>query len=115
VGNRCAQDGHVQYAGQRYVVEVVALTLDEARILVTSHAVADTADLRGSSRGGRSHARAPAFDAAAAWTALTMFMYPVQRHRFPEIAHRTSSSDGASLSSISAAPTSIIPGVQNPH
>ena len=47
--------------------------------------------------------------------ALTMFMYPVQRQMFPEIAHRTSSSVGSGFCSSSATPTSIIPGVQNPH
>ncbi len=31
------------------------------------------------------------------------------------MAHRTSSTDGAGLRSISSAPTSIIPGVQKPH
>ena len=44
-----------------------------------------------------------------------MFMYPVQRQMLPLIAQRISSSEGAGLLSSSAVPTSIIPGVQNPH
>ena len=98
VRDRSAQDRHVQHAGQRDVVEVVALALDETPVLVALHAVADPADLGGRVGRrvvGRGHALAPAFDAAAVCTALTMFMYPVQRQMFPEIAQRTSSSDGA--------------------
>src|SRR5215472_2517747 len=44
-----------------------------------------------------------------------MFWYPVQRHRLPDRAQRTSSSVGSGLASRSALAVIIMPGVQNPH
>src|SRR5581483_3281106 len=48
----------------------------------------------------------------AAWIAFTMFTYPVHRQMLPEIAHRTSSSEGVGFLSSNALATSIMPGVQ---
>ena len=53
--------------------------------------------------------------AAAVRTALTIFMYPVQRQRLPESAQRISSSVGSGLASSSATEVIIMPGVQKPH
>ena len=53
--------------------------------------------------------------AAAFCTALMIFTYPVQRHRFPERASRISSSEGSFFSSSKALADRIIPGVQKPH
>src|SRR4030095_16422518 len=53
--------------------------------------------------------------AAAASTASTIFVYPVQRHRLPDSASRTSSIVGAGCSASSAFAESSMPGVQNPH
>ena len=44
-----------------------------------------------------------------------MFSYPVQRHSWPEIASRISSSDGSGLWSSSQRAVIIMPGVQKPH
>ena len=44
-----------------------------------------------------------------------MFSYPVQRQTWPEIASRTSASDGSGLLSSSHRAVIIMPGVQNPH
>src|SRR5262249_61705868 len=52
---------------------------------------------------------------AAYCTALTMFWYPVQRQRLPEIPQRISSSLGCGFFSSNAQADMIIPGVQNPH
>jgi hypothetical protein len=52
---------------------------------------------------------------AAYCTALTMFWYPVHRHRLPDIPHRISCSLGRGFLSRSAQADMIIPGVQNPH
>ena len=52
---------------------------------------------------------------AAQRTALTMFLYPVQRQMAPEIAVRISWSVGSGFSSSSARAVINMPGVQNPH
>ena len=49
VGQRRAQDGHVQRVGQVDVVEEVALTLNEPGVFFALDAMADAADLSGSS------------------------------------------------------------------
>src|SRR5437016_6066583 len=53
--------------------------------------------------------------AAAAFTALTMCWYPVQRHTLPSRPWRISSSVGDGWRSIICFAAMIIPGVQNPH
>src|SRR3989454_960006 len=49
------------------------------------------------------------------FNAFSMFMYPVQRHRFPEIPRRICSSVGCGFFWRNATEHIIIPGVQKPH
>src|SRR5690606_4896982 len=138
MGNRGADDRHVEHAREDDVVEVPTRPLDESVVLLASHRVAQTPDFGGGggagSRGRHACASSmssraatlsaaprsspmasPARPAPASLIASTMFIYPVQRQRFPLISQRISSSVGVGFLSNSAAPTSIIPGVQNPH
>src|SRR5438105_9826311 len=62
------------------------------------------------SRSGMGH-----LAAAACCTALTMFVYPVQRQRLPSRPARISLSLGLGLQASSSQAERIIPGVQNPH
>src|ERR1035437_6784863 len=52
---------------------------------------------------------------AAANTASTGFWYPVQRHKCPARASRTSSSEGSGRRSSNALALSTMPPVQKPH
>ena len=117
---RTAYQRHVQHPGKHDVVDKGACALDEAVVLVPLDVVADAANLGGRYRlvvvGCRCHESLPAVAILpASWIDLTMLTYPVHRHRLPEMAHRTSSSVGFGLSSMSLDPTSIIAGVQKPH
>src|SRR6185503_17516870 len=111
-----AQDLHVQHVRQHDVVHVVASAADEPVVLDPFAARAESTDLDFVQRPG--HDDAPFWDCsflAAQSTDLTMFWYPVQRHRLPDNAHRTSSSVGSGFSSSRALAASIMPGVQKPH
>ena len=76
-----------------------------------AHDFASVASLsaKGSTSGG---AERPS---EAAKTASTMWTYPVQRHRLPPMALRTSSSLGCGFRASNALAERIIPGVQYPH
>src|SRR5438552_11103242 len=52
---------------------------------------------------------------AAARAAATMFLYPVQRHRLPEMASRICASDGSGHSRRKQVSVIRKPGVQKPH
>ena len=122
VRERASQQRSVHHARELDVVEVGALAADEARVLLALQtAEAD----RALGSGAREvldvdgHAQTPCLAAAscsaAQRTALTMFLYPVQRQMAPEIATRISCSVGFGFSSRSARAVISIPGVQNPH
>src|SRR6185503_14672690 len=111
-----AQDLHVQHVRQHDVVHVVASAADEPVVLDPFAARAESTDLDFVQRPG--HDDAPFWDCsflAAQSTDLTMFWYPVQRHKLPDSAQRTSSSVGSGFSSSRALAASIMPGVQKPH
>src|SRR5690606_35301726 len=70
VRDRTTQDLHVQYAGQQYVVDVVALAAAERIVLDAFAAGSESADL---AFVDRRHAFSPRILWAAHYTALTMF------------------------------------------
>jgi hypothetical protein len=73
VGKWAAHDVHVEHAGQRDVVDVVALTANEARIFFSLHGMAHAANFgRGAGRASHFHVSFCSL-LAAYWTALTMF------------------------------------------
>ena len=118
---RAAQHGAVDHSRQPDVIEVGALAADEARVFL---ALQTTEADRTLGLGTRKvfdhcHAHASCFAAAsysaAQRTALTMFLYPVQRQMAPEIAVRISWSVGSGFSSSRARAVINMPGVQNPH
>src|SRR5215207_63661 len=112
-----AQHRAVQHARQHEVVDIVALTAQEASVLL-AHPAPET-NIRVVRRDGHDAATSSVSVirgwAAAQRIARTMFSYPVQRHRLPEIASRISASDGSGLASRSQRAVNIIPGVQKPH
>src|ERR1700691_313770 len=111
----------VQHAGQLDVVDVISAPLGEAHVLdafaLTTHTLQFFGALKRSGRGGVVHSAAslnssPAILAAAYWMARTMFWYPVQRQRLPEMPMRISLSEGFGFSSNSRWARMIMPGVQ---
>ena len=121
VGVARAMEVAVQHAGQLDVVDVVAAALREAHVLdalaLAAHALKLFGALERSGSGGVVHSAAslnsrPAILAAAYWIALTMFWYPVQRQRLPEMPMRISLSVGFGFSCSSRCARTIMPGVQ---
>src|SRR5690606_13808136 len=124
-----AQQRHVQHPGQRQVVGPPGPAGDQSRVLL---APAGAPHLRFGNSGhdcdtsegmlavtgscGTSACRAAdGICSAAARTALTMFWYPVHRHRLPSRPERTSSSSGSGFSFSRSSACMSIPGVQKPH
>ena len=116
-----AMEVAVQHARQLDVVDVVAAPLREAYVLdalaLAAHALKLFGALERGGSGGVVHSAAslnsrPASLAAAYWIALTMFWYPVQRQRLPEMPMRISLSDGFGFSCSSRWARMIMPGVQ---
>ena len=95
---RAAHQRQEKHAGTRDVVDVVALALQEARILLALHP--DTHRLTGFGLDAHDKCsairvtRQAASACAACCTALTMFWYPVQRQRLPARPSRMSASLG---------------------
>src|SRR5439155_5354456 len=108
---RTSDDVEVEHPGEFHVVHVVPLAADEAGVLLPLHGLADAA-VHGH---GCPPPEGPAILFAACWIAFTIFTYPVQRHRFPEIARRICSSVGCRFFWSNATEHIIIPGVQKPH
>src|ERR1700733_5293946 len=98
-----AQERHVQQSRQFDVVNKQGLAGEKPAVFIAFDGFAECA--------GR-HSRQPRIRSAAAITASTMFWYPVQRHRFPDSASRTSSSLGERFSSRKAVMVMRMPGVQ---
>src|SRR5207253_1496022 len=109
VGVRAADDVEIEHAGQLDVVHVRAPAANEARVFLALERVAHSSDV---GRRAGLHQAPPCSAAAACWTALTMFTYPVQRQRLPEIARRMSSSLGFGCFSRKATLVISMPGVQ---
>src|SRR5574343_1000574 len=109
-----------QHAGQLDVIDIVALALGEADVLnalaAGTHAfqVGDTF-FAGGGQVVHSAASLVFISFAADMIALTMFWYPVQRHRLPAMPKRTSSSVGDGFSCSRRWARVIMPGVQKPH
>src|SRR6185437_9646456 len=104
-----AREGVVAYPRQSGVVGPVGLAGDEAGVFLALAGVAYLVQ-----DGFCGHVVTPALPAAFR-TALTMFWYPVQRHRLPSSPSLTSSSVGCGLSRNRSAAAMIMPGVQYPH
>ena len=111
----------VQHSGQFDVVDVIAAPLGEAHVLdalaIAAHALQFFGALERGGCGGVVHSAAslnsrPASLAAAYWMARTMFWYPVQRQRLPEMPTRISLSVGFGFSCNSRWARTIMPGVQ---
>src|SRR5690606_22086244 len=106
----------VQRAVGGHVAGVAAAPRDESLILLAAPRNPDLGD---------GHAAPPCAAAAAAGagvvllaascTALTMFWYPVQRHRLPSSPSRTVCSSGFGCSRTTSIDCMIMPGVQKPH
>jgi len=98
-------------SGERALAEVVQITA------VPGHQARVLPALDGRTEHLGRHAPAPRSleISAARRTDLTMFWYPVQRQRLPEIASRASASVGSWFSSRYAVMVVRKPGVQNPH
>ena len=121
VGVARAMEVAVQHARELDVVDVIAASLREAHVLdalaLAAHALQFFGALKRSGGGGVVHSAAslnsrPASLAAAYWMARTMFWYPVQRQRLPEMPMRISLSDGFGFSCNSRWARMIMPGVQ---
>ena len=89
-----AMEVAVHHARQLDVVDVIAFALGEAHVLdalaLAAHALKLFGALERSGKGSVVHSAAslnsrPAILAAAYWIAFTMFWYPVQRQRLPEM------------------------------
>ena len=104
----------VDHSRKTHVIHVSPFSLDESQIFFALYGMAHAANLW---RCFLQHLYFSdhAILFAAYCTALTMFWYPVHRHRLPEIPHRISCSLGCGFFSRSAQADMIIPGVQNPH
>ena len=116
-----AMEVAVQHARKLDVVDVIAAPLGEAHVLdalaLAAHALQFFGALKRGGGGGVVHSAAslnsrPAILAAAYWMARTMFWYPVQRQRLPEMPMRISLSDGFGFSCNSRWARMIMPGVQ---
>ena len=116
-----AMEVAVQHARQLDVVDVIAFALGEAHVLdalaLAAHALKFFGALERSGKRGVVHSAAslnsrPAILAAAYWIALTMFWYPVQRQRLPDMPRRISFSVGCGFSCSSRWARTIMPGVQ---
>src|ERR1700691_5932718 len=116
-----AMEVAVQHARQLDVVDVIAFALGEAHVLdalaLASHALKFFGALERGWKRSVVHSAAslnsrPASLAAAYWIAFTMFWYPVQRQRLPEMPMRISLSDGLGFSCNSRWARMIMPGVQ---
>ena len=121
VGMARAMEVAVHHARQLDVVDVIAFALGEAHVLdalaLAAHALKLFGALERSGKGSVVHSAAslnsrPAILAAAYWIAFTMFWYPVQRQRLPEMPRRISLSVGFGFSCRSRWARTIMPGVQ---
>ena len=124
-----AQDRQVLHPGQHEVVGPPGAAGDQMLVFLAQPGLADFRF------GGGGHRTPPAVSAfaasvgrrrrrsvapprsrcAASCTALTMFWYPVQRHRLPSRPCRTVSSSGSGSSASRSSVCMIMPGVQKPH
>src|SRR6476469_5665212 len=88
---RTANHVAIDHVWQVHVVNIISSALDKARILLALHAVAHAADFWTCLLH---HFPPCAIFLEANCTAFTMFWYPVQRQRLPEIPQRISASVG---------------------
>src|SRR5262249_44664867 len=118
-----AREIAVEHAGQPKVVDVIALALNETNVLDTlslaTHALQGFGALRGGGglvvHSAASWNGTPLILAAAYRMALTMFWYPVQRHRLPAMPKRISSSVEGLFSCGNLKARLFMHGVQKPH
>src|SRR5271169_4993056 len=102
----------VNHVGQVNVIHIIPLALDEPQVFLAFDGVAHATNFR--SRLLHYFAP-PSILAAANCTALTMFWYPVQRQRLPEMPQRISSSVGFLFFCSRTYDDISMPGVQKPH
>src|SRR5689334_231133 len=112
----------IKHSWQLHIIDIIALPTDVTSIFLTLISFTEPMYMRSFARHyappspeATGRCFAPCSFSAAYSMALTIFTYPVQRQRLPEIPTRISCSVGVGLRCSSATPAIIMPGVQYPH